>query len=101
MVPAVLEAFSVDNSIGLGKQLHCLIVTVLLLSFFPHQWAYMYVLLSVLELEDSVKVFIWMSERNPISRNSMIVAFSHHGDGTRALQLCEEMGRGGCTRVSR
>lgn len=45
MVPAVLEAFSVDNSIRLGKQVRCLIVTVFLLSFFPHQWAYMYVLL--------------------------------------------------------
>ncbi|KAL6297271.1 hypothetical protein ACE6H2_005413 [Prunus campanulata] len=55
---------------------------------------------SVLELVDSVKVFIWMPERNPISRTSMIVAFSHHLDGSRALQLCEEMGRGGCTRVS-
>ncbi|KAL6324068.1 hypothetical protein AAG906_006339 [Vitis piasezkii] len=44
-----------------------------------------------LDLEDSIKIFCWMPQRNSVSWNSMIAAFARHGNGSRALQLYEEM----------
>ena len=43
------------------------------------------------DIEDSIKVFSQMSQTNWVSRNSLIVAFACHGDGSKALQMYEEM----------
>lgn len=91
MVSAVLGVFGVDTSLGLGKQLHSLIVK----KSFGHNSFVCNGLINMYskcgELEDSVKVFSRMPQRNSISWNSMIAAFARHGDGSKALQLYEEM----------
>ncbi|KAB2630169.1 pentatricopeptide repeat-containing protein [Pyrus ussuriensis x Pyrus communis] len=91
MVSAVLGVFGVDTSLGLGKQLHSLIVKKNFgsNSFVGNGLINMYSKCG--ELEDSVKVFSRMPQRNSISWNSMIAAFARHGDGSKALQLYEKM----------
>ncbi|KAM1095514.1 hypothetical protein EV1_010470 [Malus domestica] len=91
MVSAVLGVFCVDTSLGLGKQLHSLIVKKNFgsNSFVGNGLINMYSKCG--ELEDSVKVFSRMPQRNSISWNSMIAAFARHGDGSKALQLYEKM----------
>ncbi|XP_004304994.1 PREDICTED: pentatricopeptide repeat-containing protein At3g05340 [Fragaria vesca subsp. vesca] len=91
MVSAVLGVFGVDTSLGLGKQLHSLIVKKNFgyNSFVTNGLINMYSKCG--ELEDSEKVFTQMPQRNSISWNSMIAAFARHGDGSKALQLYENM----------
>ncbi|KAM5561258.1 hypothetical protein ABKV19_022050 [Rosa sericea] len=91
MVSAVLGVFGVDTSLGLGKQLHSLIVKKNFgyNSFVTNGLINMYSKCG--ELEDSAKVFTRMPQRNSISWNSMIAAFARHGDGSKALQLYEKM----------
>ncbi|KAK9919827.1 hypothetical protein M0R45_028402 [Rubus argutus] len=91
MVSAVLGVFGVDTSLGLGKQLHSLILKKNFgyNSFVTNGLINMYSKCG--ELEDSAKIFSRMPQRNSISWNSMIAAFARHGDGSKALQLYEKM----------
>lgn len=91
MVSAILGVFSVDTSLGFGKQLHGLIIKK---SFSSNPYVsngVINVYSKCGDLEDSIKVFSRMSNRNTVSWNSMIAAFARHGDGLKALQLYEEM----------
>ncbi|KAF2316878.1 hypothetical protein GH714_042219 [Hevea brasiliensis] len=91
MVSAVLGVFGVDTSLGLGKQIHSLVIKRSFGSnrFVGNGLINMYSKCG--ELQDSIKVFSKMPQRNSVSWNSMIAAFARHGDGFRALQLYEEM----------
>ncbi|KAL5853763.1 hypothetical protein ACOSQ3_008881 [Xanthoceras sorbifolium] len=91
MVSAVLGVFGVDTSLGLGKQIHSLIIKRRFTAnpFVSNGLINMYSKCG--DLEESIKVFSRMPRRNSISWNSMIAAFARHGDGSRALQLYEEM----------
>lgn len=91
MVSAILGVFGVDTSLGLGKQIHSLIIKKNF-SCNPYVGNGLINMYSKCgELEESVKVFSRMPETNPISWNSMIAAFARHGDGFKALQLYEDM----------
>ncbi|KAF2316901.1 hypothetical protein GH714_042242 [Hevea brasiliensis] len=87
MVSAVLGVFGVDTSLGLGKQIHSLVIKRSFGSnrFVGNGLINMYSKCG--ELQDSIKVFSKMPQRNSVSWNSMIAAFARHGDGFRALQL--------------
>ncbi|KAK1582651.1 hypothetical protein Q3G72_016991 [Acer saccharum] len=91
MVSAVLGVFGVDTSLGLGKQIHSLIIKRSFTAnpFVSNGLINLYSKCG--DLEESIKVFSRMPHRNSISWNSMIAAFARHGDGSRALQLYEEM----------
>ncbi|KAK4850944.1 hypothetical protein QYF36_011226 [Acer negundo] len=91
MVSAVLGVFGVDTSLGLGKQIHSLIIKRSFTAnpFVSNGLINLYSKCG--DLEESIKVFNRMPHRNSISWNSMIAAFARHGDGSRALQLYEEM----------
>ncbi|KAK9293240.1 hypothetical protein L1049_021231 [Liquidambar formosana] len=95
MVSAVLGVFGVDTSLSLGQQIHSLIIkrSFGLNLFVSNGLINMYSKCG--NLEDSIKVFTQMPQRNSISWNSSIAAFARHGDGSRALQLYEEMRIGG------
>ena len=91
MVSVVLGAFGVDSSLGLGTQIYALVikknfsdntyVSNGLINMYSKYW----------DMEDSIKVFSQMSQTNCVSWNSLIAAFTCHGDGSKALQLYEEM----------
>lgn len=91
MVSAVLGVFGVDTSLGLGKQIHSLIIKSDFTSnpFVNNGLINMYSKCG--DLEDSIKVFSRMAPRNSVSWNSMIAAFARHGNGFKALELYEEM----------
>ncbi|GMN43839.1 hypothetical protein TIFTF001_013039 [Ficus carica] len=91
MVSAVLGVFGNDTSLGLGTQIHSLIVK----RNFSNNTYVNNGLINMYskcgQLEDSIRVFNEMPRKNSISWNSMIAAFARHGDGFGALQLYEEM----------
>ncbi|XP_031270088.1 pentatricopeptide repeat-containing protein At3g05340-like [Pistacia vera] len=91
MVSAVLGVFGVDTSLGLGKQIHSVIVKRGFTSnpFVSNGLINMYSKCG--DLKESIKVFSRMSDKNSISWNTMIAAFARHGNGSRALELYEEM----------
>ncbi|XVF06097.1 hypothetical protein REPUB_Repub06bG0018600 [Reevesia pubescens] len=91
MLSAVLGVFGEDTSLGLGKQIHSLSIkrNFGFNSYICNGLINMYSKCG--DLEESVKVFSRMSQRNSISWNSMIAAFARHGDGCGTLQLYEEM----------
>ncbi|XP_031130329.1 pentatricopeptide repeat-containing protein At3g05340 [Ipomoea triloba] len=91
VVSAILGVFGSDTLLGLGKQVHSLIIKK---GFLPNPFVSnglinMYSKCG--ELQESVKVFDQMPQRNPVSWNSLIAAFARHGNGFRALKLYEEM----------
>lgn len=91
MVSAVLGVFGNDTSLGLGKQIHALIVKRNF-SYNPYVNNGLINMYSKCgQLEESVRVFSEMPHKNPISWNSMIATFARHGDGFGALRLYEEM----------
>ncbi|XP_022719383.1 pentatricopeptide repeat-containing protein At3g05340-like [Durio zibethinus] len=91
MLSAVLGVFGEDTSLSLGKQIHSLSIkrNFGFNSYVNNGLINMYSKCG--DLEESVKVFSRMAQRNSISWNSMIAAFARHGHGFRALQLYEEM----------
>ncbi|XP_050223513.1 pentatricopeptide repeat-containing protein At3g05340 [Mercurialis annua] len=91
MVSAVLGVFGVDTSLGLGKQIHSLVIKRSFGSnpFVSNGLINMYSKCG--ELQESIKVFDKLPQRNSVSWNSMIAAFARHGDCFRALQLYEVM----------
>lgn len=91
MVSAILGVFGVDTSLSLGKQIHSMIVKKGFDSncFVNNGLINMYSKCG--DLEDSIKIFSRMPQRNCVSWNSMIAAFARHGNGSRALDLYEEM----------
>lgn len=91
VVSAILGVFGSDTLLGLGKQVHSLIIKKGFLpnSFVSNGLINMYSKCG--ELQESVKVFDQMPQRNPVSWNSLIAAFARHGNGFRALELYEEM----------
>lgn len=91
MVSAVLGVFGIDTSLSLGKQIHSLTIKK---SFGPNPFVSnglinMYSKCG--DLEESVKVFNRMPQRNSISWNSIIAAFARHGSGSKVLELYEQM----------
>ncbi|KAJ0234266.1 Pentatricopeptide repeat-containing protein [Hirschfeldia incana] len=91
VVSAVLGVSFVDNSLGLGKQLHSLVIKRRFSgnTFVSNGLINMYSKCG--DLDDSLSVFRRMSERNYVSWNSMIASFARHGHGLAALELYEEM----------
>ncbi|KAJ4888525.1 Pentatricopeptide repeat-containing protein [Raphanus sativus] len=91
VVSAVLGVSFVDNSLGLGKQLHSLVIK----RGFSGDTSVNNGLISMYskrgDLDDSLSVFRRMSERNLVSWSSMIASFARHGHGLAALKLYEEM----------
>nr|POE90431.1 pentatricopeptide repeat-containing protein [Quercus suber] len=91
MVSAVLGAFGVDASLGLGTQIHALVIK----KNFSNNTFVINGLINMYskcgDLEDSIKVFHRMSQRNSVSWNSLIAAFARHGDGSKALEMYDEM----------
>ena len=91
MVSVVLGAFGVDTSLGLGTQIYALVikknfsdntyVSNGLINMYSKYW----------DMEDSIKVFSQMSQTNCVSWNSLIAAFTYHGDCSKELQQYEEM----------
>ncbi|ESQ49539.1 hypothetical protein EUTSA_v10020234mg [Eutrema salsugineum] len=91
VVSAVLGVSFVDNSLGLGKQLHSLVIKRRFSdnTFVNNGLINMYSKCG--DLTDSLSVFRRMSKRNYVSWNSMIASFARHGHGLAALKLYEEM----------
>lgn len=94
---AVLGVFNVETSLGLGKQIHSLIIKRSFTSspYVNNGLINMYAKCG--DLEESIKVFNQMPYRNAVSWNSMIAAFARHGNASRALQLYEDMRLAGIT----
>ncbi|PKI74068.1 hypothetical protein CRG98_005546 [Punica granatum] len=91
VVSAVLGIFGVDTSLGLGKQIHSLVIKRSL-GFEPFVGNGLINMYSKCgDLQDSVKVFNRMPLKNSVSWNSIIAAFARHGDGLTALKLYEQM----------
>ncbi|KAF8018110.1 hypothetical protein BT93_H3111 [Corymbia citriodora subsp. variegata] len=91
VVSAILGVFGVDTSLGLGKQIHSLIIkrSFFHIPFVSNGLINMYAKCG--DIVESIKVFSRMPSRNLISWNSMVNAFACHGDGYGALRLFEEM----------
>ncbi|KAL1831944.1 hypothetical protein ACET3Z_001595 [Daucus carota] len=91
MVSAVLGVFGIDTSLALGQQIHSLIIKKNFDAniFVSNGLINMYSKCG--DLEESIKVFNQMPQRNSITWNSMIAAFARHGNGFEALKFYEEM----------
>lgn len=91
MVSAILGVFGTDTSLAFGQQIHSLVIKK---RFGPNLFVSnglinMYSKCG--NLEESIKAFRRMPQRNSVSWNSIIAAFARHGDGLKAIQLYEEM----------
>ena len=91
MISAILGVFGIDTSLALGKQIHSLIIKKSFGSNYFVNNGLINMYSKCGDLDDSIKIFCWMPQRNSVSWNSMISAFARHGNGSRALQLYEEM----------
>ncbi|CDP15512.1 unnamed protein product [Coffea canephora] len=91
VISAVLGVFGVETSLDLGKQVHSLVIKKGFGAnpFVSNGLINMYSKCG--NLEESVKIFNEMPQRNPVSWNSMIAAFARHGNCFRAFELYEEM----------
>ncbi|XP_057515096.1 pentatricopeptide repeat-containing protein At3g05340 [Amaranthus tricolor] len=91
MVSAILGVFGTDTSLGLGQQIHSLIIKKRFDTnlFVSNGLINMYSKCG--NLEESMKAFSRIARRNSVSWNSLIAAFARHGDGLKAIQLYEEM----------
>lgn len=91
MISAILVVDVVDNSLGLGKQVHSLVIKKGFASnvFVSNGLINMYSKGG--ELEESAKIFYQIPQKNQVSWNSMIAAFARHGDSFKSLKLHEEM----------
>ncbi|KAG8370603.1 hypothetical protein BUALT_Bualt13G0000600 [Buddleja alternifolia] len=91
MISAILGVFGIDISHGLGVQIHSLVIKKGFASnvFVGNGLINMYSKCG--ELEESVKVFDLMPQKNQVSWNSMIATFARHGDGWKALHYYEKM----------
>lgn len=91
VVSAVLGVFGADTSLRLGQQVHSFVVkrNFSCNPFVGNGLINMYSKCGA--LDESVKVFDRMRERNSVTWNSMIAAFARHGDGSKALCLYENM----------
>ncbi|KAL3538102.1 hypothetical protein ACH5RR_001468 [Cinchona calisaya] len=91
VISAVLGVFGIDTSLDLGKQVHSLVIKKGFgaNSFVSNGLINMYSKCG--NLEESVKIFNGMLQKNQVSWNSIIAAFARHGNGFRALQFYEEM----------
>ncbi|WZY78450.1 hypothetical protein YC2023_024834 [Brassica napus] len=87
----VLGVSFVDNSLGLDKQLHFLVIKRGFSgnTFVNNRLINMYSKCG--DVDDSLSVFRRMSERNYVSWNSMIASFARHGHRLAALKLYKEM----------
>ncbi|KAK6915573.1 Pentatricopeptide repeat [Dillenia turbinata] len=76
MISAVLGVFGIDTSLSLGKQIHSLAIKRSFSSnvFIGNGLINMYSKCG--DLEDSVKIFDRMPQKNPVSWNSIIAAFA-------------------------
>lgn len=90
-VSAVLGVFDTGTSLDLGKQVHSFIIKKAFCGniFVNNGLINMYSKCG--ELEESIKVFVSMPQKNQVSWNSMIAASARHGNGLKALQFYEEM----------
>ncbi|KAK9137287.1 hypothetical protein Sjap_007881 [Stephania japonica] len=91
VVSAVLGALSANMSLALGKQIHSMVIKKNFSSnpFVCNGLINMYSKCG--DLEESIKIFNGMSQRNSVSWNSMIAAFARHGYGFEVLKLFEGM----------
>lgn len=91
VVSAVLGVFGADTSLRLGQQVHAFVVkkNFSYNPFVSNGLINMYSKCGA--LDESVKVFDRMQEKNSVTWNSMIAAFARHGDGSKALRLYENM----------
>lgn len=91
MISAILGVFGIGTSQNLGVQIHSMVIKKGFSSnvFVNNGLINMYSKCG--ELEESIKIFECMLQKNQVSWNSMIAAFARHGDGLRALELYEEM----------
>ncbi|KAL2942067.1 hypothetical protein RDABS01_030417 [Bienertia sinuspersici] len=91
MVSAILGVFGTDTSLTFGQQIHSLVIKKRFGAnlFVSNGLINMYSKCG--NLEESLKAFKQMPQRNSVSWNSVIAAFARHGDGLKAIQLYEEM----------
>uniref|UniRef100_A0A9I9EB60 Pentatricopeptide repeat-containing protein n=1 Tax=Cucumis melo TaxID=3656 RepID=A0A9I9EB60_CUCME len=91
VVSVVLGVFGADTSLRLGQQVHSFVVkkNFICNPFVSNGLINMYSKCGA--LDESMKVFDRMRERNSVTWNSMIAAFARHGDASKALQLYENM----------
>ncbi|KAL2514858.1 Pentatricopeptide repeat-containing protein [Forsythia ovata] len=91
MISAILGVDGIDTSLAFGKQVHALVIKKGYASnvFVSNGLINMYSKCG--ELEESVKIFYQIPQKNQVSWNSMIAAFARHGDGFKSLKLYEEM----------
>ncbi|KAL8540829.1 hypothetical protein ACS0TY_002160 [Phlomoides rotata] len=90
MISAVL---GVDTSQALGTQIHSMVIKKGFASNIYISNGLLNMYSKCGELEESIKLFNLMPQKNQVSWNSMIAAFARHGDGLKALQLYEKMKR--------
>ncbi|KNA04115.1 hypothetical protein SOVF_202650, partial [Spinacia oleracea] len=90
-ISAILGVFGTDTSLAFGQQIHSLVIKKRFGTnvFVSNGLINMYSKCG--KLEDSMKAFSRMCQRNSVSWNSIIAAFARHGDGLKAIQLYEEM----------
>lgn len=91
VISAVLGVFGAETSLRLGQQVHSFVVkkNFSCNPFVSNGLINMYSKCGA--LDESVKVFDRMRERNSVTWNSMIAGFARHGDGLKALHLYENM----------
>lgn len=91
MVSAILGVFGTDTTLAFGQQIHSLVIKKRFGTnhFVSNGLINMYSKCG--NLEDSLKAFSRMPQRNSVSWNSIIAALARHGNGLKAIQLYEEM----------
>ncbi|XP_021772949.1 pentatricopeptide repeat-containing protein At3g05340-like [Chenopodium quinoa] len=91
MVSAILGVFGSDTSLAFGQQIHSLVIKKRFGANFFVSNGLINMYSKCGNMEESMKAFSRMPQRNSVSWNSIIAAFARHGDGLKAIKLFEEM----------
>uniref|UniRef100_A0A803KP70 Pentatricopeptide repeat-containing protein n=1 Tax=Chenopodium quinoa TaxID=63459 RepID=A0A803KP70_CHEQI len=87
MVSAILGVFGSDTSLAFGQQIHSLVIKKRFGANFFVSNGLINMYSKCGNMEESMKAFSRMPQRNSVSWNSIIAAFARHGDGLKAIKF--------------
>ncbi|KAL6502632.1 hypothetical protein OROHE_024285 [Orobanche hederae] len=94
---SVLSAFTSQEFVGMGNQVHCLAIKNGLAGIVSVGNAVVTMYAKCGSLTDAVKVFELSTNKNSITWSALITGYAQSGDGDKALILFQEMHSSGMT----
>ncbi|CAI0384336.1 unnamed protein product [Linum tenue] len=93
--PSILRTCTLSGALYLGEQIHTLVMKTGFDSEIEISNALITMYAKCGSISDSKRKFLEMAEKNDVTWNAMITAYSQHGDGLQAVNHFENMKKSG------